>query len=337
MQKIIKDLISKDPAKRPDTIKNLAIIKETILTTNEIESTKSNTIRRLNGSPYFKLPVLIGGLGTLIILIIGFYFIPIRGVEEKTVSLSALEKEKNTEDTDVIVIPKNTPIVTSSPLSSPSISAELVNPSPNPSQTKISETINAIKCADGGTCKVGDIGPGGGQVFYVADEKKWWGQYMEASYEDLGYAFWCSRLEEIPGSQTRKAGIGQGKSNTDSIINFCDSKSAANKASQFVSESNGINYDDWFLPSKNELIALYKQKDKLAGFGLKDVGEIYWSSTEGFENLPGDAVIKTNDYYCEPVSSCAWTVNFDFGNFRYDGPKNQNAFFVKPIRYFSPN
>jgi hypothetical protein len=123
MQKIIKDLISKDPAKRPDTIKNLAIIKETILTTNEIESTKSNTIRRLNGSPYFKLPVLIGGLGTLIILIIGFYFIPIRGVEEKTVSLSALEKEKNTEDTNnVIVVPKSTSITTPTNLPTPDIS-----------------------------------------------------------------------------------------------------------------------------------------------------------------------------------------------------------------------
>jgi serine/threonine protein kinase len=136
MQTIIKDLISKEPSKRPDTIKNLSIIQETFLTTNEIESTKSNKIRRLNGSPYFKLPVLIGGLGTLIILIIGFYFIPIRGVEEKTVSLSALEKEKNTEDTDVIVIPKNTPIVTSSTLSSPSISAEIANPSPTPIKTE---------------------------------------------------------------------------------------------------------------------------------------------------------------------------------------------------------
>ena len=338
VQTIIKDLISKDPFKRPDTIKNFSIIKETFLTTNEIKSMKSNKVRRLNGSPYSKLTVAIGGLGTLIILIIGFYFISIRGVEERTVSLSTMEKEKNTEVTsDSIVIPESSPIVTSSPLPSPSISAELGNLSPTPSQTKISEKINATKCADGGTCKVGDIGPGGGQVFYVADEKKWWGQYMEASYEDLGYAFWCSRLEEVPGSQTRKVGIGQGKSNTESIINFCDSKSAANKASQFVSESNGINYDDWFLPSKNELLALYKQKDKLAGFGLKDVGEIYWSSTEGFENLPGDAAIKTDDYYCEPVSNCAWTVNFDFGNFRYDGPKNQNAFFVKPIRYFSPN
>jgi serine/threonine protein kinase len=331
MQTIIKDLISKDPLRRPDTLKNLTIVKEGFLSTNEIKSTKNNKGRKLNGSPYFKLPVAIGGLGTLIILIIGFYFIPIRGVEEKTVNLSALEKEKNTEDTnDVIVIPESSPIVTLSPLPSPSISAELANPSPVPSQTKISENINAIKCADGGTCKVGDIGPGGGQVFYVADEKKWWGQYMEATYEDLGYSFWCSRLEEVPGSQTRKAGIGQGKSNTDSIVNFCEGQSAASKAVQHVSDFNGIRYDDWFLPSKNELLALYKQRNNLAGFGLKNVGEIYWSSTEG-------ASTNTGDEYCDPASSCAWSMNFDWGNFRYDGPKNQHYYFVKPIRYFSPN
>ena len=331
MQTIIKDLISKDPLIRPDTLKNLTIVKESFLSTNEIKSTKNNKGRKLNGSPYSKLTVAIGGLGTLIILIIGFYFIPIRGVEEKTVNLSALEKEKNTEDTnDVIVIPKSTPIVTLSPLPSPSISAELANPSPVPSQTKISENINAIKCADGGTCKVGDIGPGGGQVFYVADEKKWWGQYMEATYEDLGYSFWCSRLEEVPGSQTRKAGIGQGKSNTDSIVNFCEGQSAASKAVQHVSDFNGIRYDDWFLPSKNELLALYKQRNNLAGFGLKNVGEIYWSSTEG-------ASTNTGDEYCDPASSCAWSMNFDWGNFRYNGPKNQHYYFVKPIRYFSPN
>jgi len=123
MQTIIKDLISKDPLRRPDTLKNLTIVKESFLSTNEIKSTKNNKGRKLNGSPYSKLTVAIGGLGTLIILIIGFYFIPIRGVEEKTVSLSSLDKEKNTEDTDdVIVIPKSTPTVTTTSSPTPDTS-----------------------------------------------------------------------------------------------------------------------------------------------------------------------------------------------------------------------
>ena len=36
-------------------------------------------------------------------------------------------------------------------------------------------------------------------------------------------------------------------------------------------------YDDWFLPSKNELNELYKQKDVVGGFASSDY---YWSSLE---------------------------------------------------------
>jgi hypothetical protein len=94
MQTIIKDLISKDPAKRPDTIKNLAIIKEAFLSTNEMSSTKNNKSKSLNGLPYPKLPIVIAGLGILTILVLGFYFNPFKGIEEKTMSLSAIENEK---------------------------------------------------------------------------------------------------------------------------------------------------------------------------------------------------------------------------------------------------
>ena len=39
----------------------------------------------------------------------------------------------------------------------------------------------ATTCAAGGTCQVGDTGPGGGTVFYVASTPQSWGQYLEVA------------------------------------------------------------------------------------------------------------------------------------------------------------
>ncbi|MFW5768058.1 MAG: DUF1566 domain-containing protein, partial [Bacteroidota bacterium] len=50
-------------------------------------------------------------------------------------------------------------------------------------------------------------------------------------------------------------------------------------------------YSDWYLPSKNELNAMYEQKDTLGSFE----NYAYWSSTEAGENE-------------------AWVQNFDNGN-----------------------
>ncbi|NCY09680.1 MAG: hypothetical protein EBX38_04725, partial [Actinobacteria bacterium] len=40
--------------------------------------------------------------------------------------------------------------------------------------------VVAPSCKDGGSCKLGDVGPNGGVVFYAASTPQWWGQYMEA-------------------------------------------------------------------------------------------------------------------------------------------------------------
>lgn len=49
---------------------------------------------------------------------------------------------------------------------------------------------------------------------------------------------------------------------------------------ELVSEQAGISYDDWFLPSMNELIELFKVKADVAGAGFAVPANNYWSSTE---------------------------------------------------------
>ena len=92
-----------------------------------------------------------------------------------------------------------------------------------------------------------------------------------AAPEDIGTAQWYSGQVSLV---TTGAEIGAGKSNTTRIVQLQDSSSyAARLCDDLV--LNG--YDDWFLPSKDELNLLYQHRLEIGGF---DYTGIYWSSTE---------------------------------------------------------
>ena len=71
--------------------------------------------------------------------------------------------------------------------------------------TSTTTTISlAPSCAKGGECRVGDIGAGGGVVFYVSSTPQWWGRYMEAapnrwngSYGDMRHDSGCYGLSNV--------------------------------------------------------------------------------------------------------------------------------------------
>jgi hypothetical protein len=86
--------------------------------------------------------------------------------------------------------------------------------------------------------KIGDTGPSGvGIVFYVTDNG-------------------THGLEAAPGNQSTN-------------ISWA---SAAGKARAY----SGGGKTDWFLPSKDELVELYSQRDTVGGF----IDDAYWSSSE---------------------------------------------------------
>ena len=67
--------------------------------------------------------------------------------------------------------------------------------------------------------------------------------------------------------------LGAGRANTNLIVDHQGSGSfAAAIASQFVL----VGYDDWYLPSKDELHKFYLNKTAIGGFA----NEPYWSSSE---------------------------------------------------------
>lgn len=108
-------------------------------------------------------------------------------------------------------------------------------------------TIAAPRCNRGGECKVGDTGPGGGIVFYVAPTVQPWGQYMEiapVTFMPYGGSWGCS----TSGVNTSR-GLGTGPANTRALVSKgCQ---PAVQVDRYVSPT-GV--DDWFMPSVDEAV-----------------------------------------------------------------------------------
>lgn len=111
----------------------------------------------------------------------------------------------------------------------------------------------------------------GGIIFYV-DETGNHG--LIAASEDVGQAAWGCPSILIKGADAE--GIGSGFENTLAIVRDCnDVGTAAELCENLV--LNG--FDDWFLPSKEELNQLYLQRKIVGGFS-EELNSAYWSSTE---------------------------------------------------------
>ncbi len=121
---------------------------------------------------------------------------------------------------------------------------------------------------------VGDTGPAGGKIFYenanyVTDG---W-RYLEAAPSDLSVTY---KWGDTATSVTTGTAIGTGKSNTAAIVEALDGAGfTEDYAAKACADYSSGGKDDWFLPSKDELNELYKQKNTV---GV--ASNIYWSSSE---------------------------------------------------------
>jgi len=119
----------------------------------------------------------------------------------------------------------------------------------------------------------------GGIIAYLDATKKH--GLIAAPYDQNGGApiHWYNGADTATGAN--ETAIGTGRNNTDRIVMlFGTGNYAAILCKNLV--LNG--YNDWYLPSKDELNELYKNKDKIGGFSTE---KGYWSSTEGsnFQDL----------------------------------------------------
>jgi hypothetical protein len=136
-----------------------------------------------------------------------------------------------------------------------------------------------LTCASGGTCALGDTGPGGGVVFYVAgatftstgSDCGTSCRYLEAQPAVIQTGLWCS---VNTNQNVRSEAIGGGYANTSTAQALCTS--GAIRAA-FDYQNNGKT--DWHLPSFGELTQIYNQRN-LAGIGIGEPAAYYWSSSE---------------------------------------------------------
>lgn len=142
-----------------------------------------------------------------------------------------------------------------------------------PTSTTVAPTTTTttvpLTCAAGGTCAVGDIGPGGGVVFILASTTgNTTGLTFEAARNDWdgaspdGTARWCSASNaSIAGLGTA---IGTGSSNSATIATTCSSTGALD-AAEYVRGKTIGGKNDWFLPSRDEALEIYAQRSVFTG------------------------------------------------------------------------
>lgn len=114
---------------------------------------------------------------------------------------------------------------------------------------------------------------------------------------------WHNGTNKITGA--KGVVIGTGFANTNSIIS-AQSETTTSYAAGLARAYKGGGYDDWFLPSKDELNKLYINKVIIGGF----VNNNYWSSSEkdfefayklNFTNGDQNANTKVNTFYVRAI------------------------------------
>ncbi len=143
---------------------------------------------------------------------------------------------------------------------------------------------------------------GGGVIFYLNEEGT--GGLIAAPTDQASGAQWgCNGT--LIGTSTA---TGAGQTNTTSILSGC---SQAGIAARICDDLTLNGYNDWYLPSKDELNLMYQHKSVIPNLGTCS----YWSSSEG-------------------GSTYVWVHNLFYGFQGYDG-KTATWNYLRAIRSFS--
>ena len=146
----------------------------------------------------------------------------------------------------------------------------------------------------------------GGVIFYVDASGN---HGLICAVEDLGTAEWGCYMQDMTGADGWN--IGDGAQNTADIITGCTSTT---NAAALCNDLDYNGYTDWFLPSVDELDAVY---NNLRANGLGDFlsgSYYYWTSTE-----------YSNQY--------AYDQHMDYGGVQSNSTKT-NELGVLPVRAF---
>jgi len=165
-----------------------------------------------------------------------------------------------------------------------------------------------------GTYKIGDKGPAGGFIFFDKGNTNGGWRYLEAAPADLTRPLKAT-AESFDQFDLSEREVGKGKSNTEAIMKIALTKGGGFGWAAQACDAYELNgFDDWFLPSRDELHYMYGNLFTKGLGGLRN--ERYWSSTGSGER---------NGYYF-------WQENFADG--RQDNHGGGNEYRIRPVRQF---
>jgi hypothetical protein len=221
-----------------------------------------------------------------------------------------------------------------------------------PSVVSSTTTTVAQTCAQGGVCSVGDTGPGGGIVFYVASANftstgsdcDTSCRYLEAAPNGWGVSssvddncafpgnasddpgcVWSGNTTGLIGGTAQGTAVGSGYSNTQAAVGQAGGGNTADRAITAAWGYTNNGKSDWHLPSKDELNELCKYSRtqttgdtsvQCSNTGSQRSGFSggYWGSNE---------VTNVN----------AWHQSFSSGS-RGQTAKSTTSWKVRPVRAF---
>ena len=175
-------------------------------------------------------------------------------------------------------------------------------------------------CITESLCSLGDIGPGGGMVFYAGAPFTMAGATCNTSCRYLEWApvSWASTQSQNasfsqPGTSTTDAratlmpsnlsvgtstSFGSGLNNTSLMANAVGSGTSSSNAAKaaLLYAANDSSAGQWFLPSRDELVALYQSSVRSRGnFQALNL----WSSSEVSPTLNYQVTMETGDVTAE--------------------------------------
>jgi hypothetical protein len=149
--------------------------------------------------------------------------------------------------------------------------------------------------------KIGDTGPAGGLIFYDKGNNSGGWRYLEAAPADINRKLYAT--EEGVGIEAQRT-VGTGKENTRAIMVQANNRGGGFGWAAQACDALEVNgFDDWFLPSRDELHYMYGNLHmrNLGGFSL----DWYWSSTYSRYNAQENWMDVNKHYW--------WAENFSDG------------------------
>jgi hypothetical protein len=186
--------------------------------------------------------------------------------------------------------------------------------------------VDTRTCAQGGTCAVGDVGPGGGVVFYARVSGAFTDSYsnqfddgddglrtytaqvdmtssevVALTFDYLEFApssgFTSLKQASADGLTVTFSKFGTGQTNTSAFLADFPGDNGTNNASHWANNYAANGYQDWFLPSTDELaLLLIRHLKGQLGSSSPLSGNYYqaWTSENGiiFLSSPSQIVMS---------------------------------------------